>query len=82
MKSEGRLLIGSFSVASNITGIPVDDVAVTVLMHKYGGLSFWDYSAAGKPSLSQRTREVQDLNSIFFLNFSTPCSNLNESDRS
>lgn len=41
-----RLLIGSFSIASNITGIPTDDVAVTILMHKYGGLAFWDYSAA------------------------------------
>jgi len=41
-----RPLIGSFSIASNITGIPTDDVAVTVLMHKYGGLAFWDYSAA------------------------------------
>lgn len=42
----GRQLIGSFSAASNITGIPTDDVAVTILMHKYGGLAFWDYSAA------------------------------------
>lgn len=41
-----RLLVGSFSIASNITGIPTDDVAVTILMHKYGGLAFWDYSAA------------------------------------
>ncbi|ODN03689.1 tRNA 2-thiocytidine biosynthesis protein TtcA [Orchesella cincta] len=43
---KNRPLIGSFSIASNITGIPTDDVAVTVLMHKYGGLAFWDYSAA------------------------------------
>ncbi|CAL8115207.1 unnamed protein product [Orchesella dallaii] len=43
---KNRTLIGSFSIASNITGIPTDDVAVTVLMHKYGGLAFWDYSAA------------------------------------
>lgn len=41
-----RLIIGTFSIASNITGIPTDDVAVTILMHKYGGLAFWDYSAA------------------------------------
>ncbi len=49
VKSENvkdRLTIGTFSIASNITGIPTDDVAVTILMHKYGGLAFWDYSAA------------------------------------
>lgn len=39
-------MLGNFSVASNITGCLTDDVAVTVLMHKYGGLAFWDYSAA------------------------------------
>lgn len=38
--------IGSFSAASNVTGLktPVDDVAV--LLHQYGALSFWDYAAA------------------------------------
>ena len=41
-----RHLIGAFSVASNITGMATDDVAVTILMHKYGGLALWDYSAA------------------------------------
>jgi len=46
-ETNGTPLIGSFSAASNITGIPVDDVAVTVLMHRHGGLAFWDYSAAG-----------------------------------
>ena len=41
-----RLLIGSFSAASNVTGIisPVDPI--TTLLHQYGALSFWDYAAA------------------------------------
>lgn len=43
---EGQDIIGAFSVTSNVTGIPTDDIAITVLMHKYNGLAFWDYSAA------------------------------------
>jgi len=42
---EGRDLIGAFSVTSNVTGIATNDIAITVLMHKYNGLAFWDYSA-------------------------------------
>lgn len=45
-KKKSKLLIGAFSVASNVTGIPVDDIKITKLLHKYGALSFWDYSAA------------------------------------
>jgi len=41
-------LIGCFSIASNVTGVVSDDVALTVLMHKYGGLACFDY-AAGAP---------------------------------
>ncbi|KAK9719481.1 Aminotransferase class-V [Popillia japonica] len=40
----GRQLIGCFSAASNVTGILVDDVASTMLLHKYGALAFWDYN--------------------------------------
>ncbi|GFU46524.1 probable cysteine desulfurase [Trichonephila clavipes] len=39
-------LIGSFSAASNITGILTDDKAISILLHKYEALSFWDYAAA------------------------------------
>ncbi|OQR86888.1 class V aminotransferase [Achlya hypogyna] len=42
------LLIGTFSVASNITGITTDPVPVTRLLKAYGALAFWDY-AAGAP---------------------------------
>lgn len=45
-KKKNRLLIGAFSVASNVTGISVDDIKITELLHKYGALSFWDYSSA------------------------------------
>lgn len=41
-----RLRIGSFSAASNVTGIISDNKAITALLHKHGALSFWDYAAA------------------------------------
>ena len=41
-----QLLIGSFSAASNVTGIKTDVVGVTRLLKQYGALSFWDYAAA------------------------------------
>ena len=41
------LLIGSFSAASNVTGILTDTDPVAALLHTHGALSFWDYAAAG-----------------------------------
>src|SRR6266542_2887486 len=41
------LRIGSFSAASNVTGILTDTTAVAALLHSHGALSFWDYEAAG-----------------------------------
>ncbi len=41
-----KLKIGSFSAASNVTGICSDVDAVTTLLHENGALSFWDYAAA------------------------------------
>jgi len=41
------LRIGSFSAASNVTGIMTDTDAVARLLHAHGALSFWDYAAAG-----------------------------------
>ncbi len=41
-----NLLIGSFSAASNVTGIKTRVKEVTQLLHRYGALSFWDYAAA------------------------------------
>ena len=40
------LLIGSFSAASNVTGILTDTAAVATVLHSRGALSFWDYAAA------------------------------------
>ena len=41
------LLIGSFSAASNVTGVKTDADAVSRLLHRFGAYSFWDYAAAG-----------------------------------
>jgi selenocysteine lyase/cysteine desulfurase len=41
-----RQLIGCFSAASNITGTLNPDLAITVLIHRYGGLAFFDYATA------------------------------------
>jgi selenocysteine lyase/cysteine desulfurase len=44
---EGRpLKIGSFSAASNVTGILSDTRGIATLLHRYGALSFWDFAAA------------------------------------
>jgi hypothetical protein len=43
----GRCEIGSFSAASNVTGIGTDTGPIAPLLHRYGALSFWDYAAAG-----------------------------------
>lgn len=39
-------MIGCFTAASNITGILTDVDAVTICLHKYGALAFWDYATA------------------------------------
>ena len=38
--------IGSFSAASNVTGIRTDTTAVATMLHDHGALSFWDFAAA------------------------------------
>jgi selenocysteine lyase/cysteine desulfurase len=40
------LKIGSFSAASNVTGIISDTRGIAQLLHRYGALSFWDFAAA------------------------------------
>ena len=38
--------MGSFSAASNVTGVREDVDAITMLLHRHGALSFWDYAAS------------------------------------
>jgi selenocysteine lyase/cysteine desulfurase len=46
-QADRELRIGSFSAASNVTGILSDTRAISVLLHRHGALSFWDFAAAG-----------------------------------
>jgi selenocysteine lyase/cysteine desulfurase len=41
------LKIGSFSAASNVTGILSDTNTIATVLHRHGALSFWDYAAGG-----------------------------------
>ncbi|MCD2441420.1 aminotransferase class V-fold PLP-dependent enzyme [Agromyces sp. SYSU K20354] len=43
---ERPLKIGSFSAASNVTGIVSDTPRISALLHEHGALSFWDFAAA------------------------------------
>ncbi|MCB1182814.1 aminotransferase class V-fold PLP-dependent enzyme [bacterium] len=40
------LKIGSFSAASNVTGIVSDTAGISRLLHRHGALAFWDFAAA------------------------------------
>ena len=40
------LRIGSFSAASNVTGILSDTFGISALLHEHGALSLWDFAAA------------------------------------
>lgn len=42
----GKTVIGSFSAASNVTGIISDVKRVTRLLKEYSALAFWDYATA------------------------------------
>ena len=44
--AERSLKIGSFSAASNVTGIITDTRAVSSLLHAHDALAFWDFAAA------------------------------------
>jgi selenocysteine lyase/cysteine desulfurase len=44
--AERPLKIGSFSAASNVTGIITDTSLVTRILHDHGALALWDFAAA------------------------------------
>ncbi len=52
-----KLIIGSFSAASNVTGLKTDCAAVSRLLHRYGALAFWDYAAAAPYTAIDMTGE-------------------------
>ena len=44
--SDRPIKIGSFSAASNVTGILSNTCAISDLLHRHGALSLWDFAAA------------------------------------
>ncbi|WP_460835741.1 aminotransferase class V-fold PLP-dependent enzyme [Nocardioides hungaricus] len=44
--ADRRVKIGSFSAASNVTGIVSDTAGIAELLHQHGALSLWDFAAA------------------------------------
>ncbi|MGA1180304.1 MAG: aminotransferase class V-fold PLP-dependent enzyme [Marivivens sp.] len=44
---QGRLMVGSFSAASNVSGIVTDVTEVTRLLKRHGALAVWDYAGGG-----------------------------------
>jgi selenocysteine lyase/cysteine desulfurase len=54
------LLIGSFSAASNVTGIVSDTHRIADLLHHHGALSFWDFAAAAPYVDIEMSRDCQE----------------------
>jgi selenocysteine lyase/cysteine desulfurase len=53
------LRIGSFSAASNVTGILSDTGGISALLHRHGALAFWDFAAAA-PYIDVRMNPAPD----------------------
>lgn len=45
--SDRALKIGSFSAASNVTGIGSNPREISAILHRHGALALWDFAAAG-----------------------------------
>jgi len=58
--ADRRLRIGSFSAASNVTGVITDVDDIAALLREHGALSVWDY-AAGGPYLPITMRDKDAL---------------------
>lgn len=63
----GREKIGSFSAASNVSGIVTDVYAVARLLHRWGALAFFDYSASAPyVGIDMRHDEESYFDGVFF----------------
>ena len=67
-KFSDRKLYGSFTSASNVTGIKPDIRQLARLMHRYGGYCFVDYAGGGPylPIDMHPENEEERLDAIFF----------------
>lgn len=60
-RKDSHHLIGSFSAASNVTGVKPNVDAINSLLKKYNALTFWDY-AGGAPYMKIDMNPGGDLN--------------------
>jgi len=64
--AERPLKIGSFSAASNVTGIISDTYSIARILHEHGALSFWDFAAAAPyVQIEMHPDEVSYKDAIF-----------------
>ncbi|WP_111638233.1 aminotransferase class V-fold PLP-dependent enzyme [Marinomonas shanghaiensis] len=67
--NQNKRLIGSFSAASNVTGILCDQDAITALLHRYNALAFWDFAAAAPYvalDMNPSTDKILAKDALFF----------------
>ncbi|GIH21305.1 aminotransferase class V-fold PLP-dependent enzyme [Rugosimonospora africana] len=63
-ESAGRTrVIGAFSAASNVTGILSDTAGISAVLHEYGALAVWDYTAAAP---STRIAMADGMDAVVF----------------
>lgn len=60
------LKIGSFSAASNVTGIGSKTRQTSVLLHEYDAYSFWDFAAAGPYVNIEMQMEGEDAGELAY----------------
>jgi selenocysteine lyase/cysteine desulfurase len=62
----GRPLIGSFSAASNVTGMLTDTRAIARLLHEFGALACFDFAAAAPHcAIDMRVGEPDGYDAVF-----------------
>ena len=65
-RNTGRPLFGSFSAASNVTGVITDTRAVARLLHEHGALAFFDFAtAAPHAAIDMRVGEPDGYDAVF-----------------
>ncbi len=65
-RNTGRPLFGSFSAASNVTGVLTDTRAIARLLHEHGALAFFDFAAAAPHvAIDMRIGEPDGYDAIF-----------------
>ena len=66
---QGKRIIGTFSAASNVTGILENQEAISQLLHRYQALSFWDFAAAApyvKIDMNPAGNKALSKDALFF----------------